>query len=80
MIELFNLLLHVDTMSRYARPAARLIHREQPKKVQWKNSFFTTVVGYVTVAMLDTAKGKLQMCKLSMDDTPESQEAGKIFE
>ena len=57
---------------------ARLIHREQPKKFQWKNSFFK-VVGYMTVAMLDTAKGKLQMCKLSMDDTLEPQEARKIF-
>ena len=61
-------------------PGARLIHREQPKKFQWKNSFFTTVVAYVMVATLDTAKGKLQMCKLSMDDTLEPQEAGKIFE
>ena len=61
-------------------PGARLIHREQPKKFQWKISFFTTVVGYVMVAMLDTTEGKLQMCKLSMDDTPEPQEAEKIFE
>ena len=59
---------------------ARLIHREQPKKFQWKNSFFTAVVAYVTVGTLDTAKGKLQICKISMDDTPEPQEAGKIFE
>ena len=58
---------------------ARLIHREQPKKFEWKNSFLTAVVSYVTVATLDTAKGKLQMCKLSMDDTPEPHEAGKIF-
>ena len=59
---------------------ARLIRREQPKKFEWKNSFFTAVVSYMTVRMLDTAKGKLQMCKLSMDDTPEPQESGKIFE
>ena len=80
MIELIPVCcLHVDTMSRYRMPCARLIHREQPKKFQWKNSFFGAVVGYVTVAMLDTAKEKLQMCKLSMDDTPEPQEVGRIF-
>ena len=60
-------------------PRARLIHREQPKKFEWKNSFFTAVVTYMTVGLLDTGKGKLQMCKLSTDDTPEPQESGKIF-
>ena len=62
-------------------PCARLIHREQPKKFEWKNNpFFTAVVTYMTVALLESGKGKLQMCKLSMHDTPEPQEAGKIFE
>ena len=61
-------------------PRARLIHREQPKKFEWKNSFFIAVVSSMMVRMLDTANGKLQMCKLSMDDTPEPQESGKIFE
>ena len=61
-------------------PRARLIHREQPKKFEWKNNpFFTAVVTYMTVGLLDTCKVKLQMCKLSTDDTPEPQESGKIF-
>ena len=59
---------------------ARLIHRGQPKKFEWKNNpFFTAVVTNMRVGLLDTGKGKLQMCKLSMDDTPEPQESGKIF-
>ena len=88
MIELFHLLLHVVTMSRSAGPgagghlrtAARLIHREQSKKFQWKNSFFGAVVVWTTAAVLDTAKEKLQICKPSMDETPEPQKAGKMFE
>ena len=61
-------------------PRARLIHREQPKKFEWKNNpFFTTVVTYMTVGLLDTGKGKLQMFKLSTDDTPEPHKYGKIF-
>ena len=61
-------------------PRARLIYREQPKKFEWKNNpFFTAVVTYMTVGMLDSGKGKLQMCKFSRDDTPEPQECGKLF-
>ena len=61
-------------------PRARLIHREQPKKFDWKNNpFFTAAATYVMVGLLDTGKGKLQMCELSMDDTHEPQESGKIF-
>ena len=61
-------------------PRARLIYREHPKKYEWKHSLFTKIVSSMTVRMLDTVNGKLHMCKLSMDDTPEPYESGKIFE
>ena len=67
-------------MSRYPMPRARLIHREQPKKFDWKNNpFFTAAATYMMVGLLNTRKGKLQICKLTMDDTPEPHESRKIF-
>ena len=76
----------VVTMPRSAGPGARvltrLIHKEQPEKFHWKSSFFGAVVVWTTAAVLDTAKEKMQNCKLkpSTDDTPEPQETGKMFE